>query len=392
MPPSSLATSSCHKQQSTTTATTTTEQYHSHSTIMQRGEPRPQHYRPYMPPPPPPHNRSLLDIASQAAATAVNRVPEHASAQSLTAVAPIIPVVPKPPIRECVVCCETRLDLIRPCTCSTDYCHDCLEDRFVMAVLDRTMFPGTASIALIPSIVRYMLTFAKVRCCGLVQLHTVLPRLSTEHAKEYRSRFEEWISRDKTYCPVPSCSSFISDRNVESAKPYGPTTLREFLHEILLKMSANSSSRFFREEPDITHLPGHASVVANPIHLTDMQAKLGQYTSPEELTQDVQLLLANAQLHGSDHPIAQAANELFNLYLHETSESIRQIFASRTSSFACPTCHVAICVECKKVEHRGHACDTSEHEQELAMLKKFGYKQCPRCKTGVRKMYGCSHM
>lgn len=222
----------------------------------------------------------------------------------------------------------------------------------------------------------------------------MLPNLSSEHASEYRSRFEEWISRNKTYCPKPSCSAFIPDRIVENAKPLVPTTIRGFLNNILSKMSASPSSRFVREELDITYMPGDTSVIASPIYLADMQAKLEEYESLEGLTQDVQLLVSNAHLHGSDHPIAQAADELFNLCLHEISKSFDQQSCEigALSSFACPACNIAICAQCKKSEHRGQACDDSEHEQEMAMLEKFGYKQCPHCRTGVRKMFGCSFM
>lgn len=180
---------------------------------------------------------------------------------------------------------------------------------------------------------------------------------------------------------------------MEKAKSTEPITISEFLRNILAKVNTSQHARFFREEPDITQLPGHTSVVANPIYLTEMQSKLERYTSTEELTQDVQLILSNAQLHGSGHPIAQAATQLFDLYLHELSESITaKLLAGTVTSFACPTCQVAICAGCKNIEHRGQACDTSRRDEELAMLAKFGYKQCPRCNHGVRKMYGCSHM
>lgn len=239
----------------------------------------------------------------------------------------------------------------------------------------------------------HILTFATAKCCTLIQLHTVLPHLSPGTAKEYRLRFEEWISPKKTFCPSPSCSSFIPGRISEKAKSPVPTTIREFLSRILCKVTDSQAARFFREEPDITQLPGHTSVVANPIYLAEMQANLDKYAAVEDLTQDVQLMKSNAHLHGSDHPIAKAADELFDLYHHEISESINESFLSGTSSsFACPTCHIAICALCKKTEHHGHACDTSDQDAELAMLAKFGYKKCPRCGHGVRKMFGCSHM
>ncbi|KAI7285962.1 hypothetical protein KC345_g1478 [Hortaea werneckii] len=60
--------------------------------------------------------------------------------------------------------------------------------------------------------------------------------------------------------------------------------------------------------------------------------------------------------------------------------------------FPCPKCHVAICTECKQIEHGTQPCDTTARDEELAMLHQYGIKQCPNCKQAIRKMFGCSHM
>ncbi|KAI6868169.1 hypothetical protein KC323_g3161 [Hortaea werneckii] len=61
-------------------------------------------------------------------------------------------------------------------------------------------------------------------------------------------------------------------------------------------------------------------------------------------------------------------------------------------AFSCPKCHVAICTKCKQIEHGTQPCDTTRRDEELAMLKQFGLKQCPNCKQAIRKMFGCSHI
>lgn len=201
------------------------------------------------------------------------------------------------------------------------------------------------------------------------------------------------MSKSKTYCPNPPCSIFISDLALERMNSKSrPITLQECLSKILIKLQGSESARFFRDEVDITELAANTPIPADPIHLAYMEVKLNQYQSVEELTQDVQRIVSNAHLYGADHPIAQAANELFALCLHELSDVIKEHFLDRSSSFACPACRVVICAKCKEVAHPGNECDDTARDQEMAMLAKFGYKQCPRCGQGVRKMYGCSHV
>jgi hypothetical protein len=59
----------------------------------------------------------------------------------------------------------------------------------------------------------------------------------------------------------------------------------------------------------------------------------------------------------------------------------------------CPECSTATCLVCKNFAHPAEACSFEAKDATLvAQLRKWGYKQCPRCRHGVRKMYGCSHM
>ncbi|KIW06410.1 hypothetical protein, variant 1 [Verruconis gallopava] len=56
----------------------------------------------------------------------------------------------------------------------------------------------------------------------------------------------------------------------------------------------------------------------------------------------------------------------------------------------CPSCKTEICIRCKKNSHEG-ACRL-EDDPVVAQIRKFGYKRCPRCGYGTRRMWGCSHM
>jgi hypothetical protein len=58
----------------------------------------------------------------------------------------------------------------------------------------------------------------------------------------------------------------------------------------------------------------------------------------------------------------------------------------------CPTCTTEICTRCRSFFHLG-SCPKSDIDPELeAQLKVWKVKRCPKCRTGVRKMFGCSHI
>lgn len=176
--------------------------------------------------------------------------------------------------------------------------------------------------------------------------------------------------------------------------------LYDTLSALLLQVNSSESARFFRGELDVTTLPGYATVITNPIHLGDIQRKihLRLYSSVSELANDVTLLVNNAKLYnGPQHPVAKAAEELFAFFIETLSSNADQQLAAASppglpepsAYFPCPTCHIAICTTCKQVEHRPTPCDTSARDsEELAILEQFGYKRCPRCRHGLRRMYG----
>ncbi|KAF2834700.1 hypothetical protein M501DRAFT_943448, partial [Patellaria atrata CBS 101060] len=58
----------------------------------------------------------------------------------------------------------------------------------------------------------------------------------------------------------------------------------------------------------------------------------------------------------------------------------------------CPKCETRICISCGQKEHPDAAC-TKETDPDLEnALKEWGYRRCPKCRTGIKRMYGCTHM
>ena len=291
--------------------------------------------------------------------------------------------VTAPPQRSCIACTEADIQLIRPCrTCETDYCVDCLVDMFVSATHEADRMPP--------------------HCCHLIQIHTILAQLTSDQAKAYRAKFEEYITPVKTYCPSPTCSAFISEKRVPTImeRPTTTPSLLSILGEVVANVAKAPPARFFRGEMDITMLPGYTVVVTNPMDLSMIQDQLSMsmYTSTNQLTKDMTLIVSNAKhYNGTSHPVADAADELFAKYLEELSNATDRLMSTAATStaspiFSCPKCRLAICTRCKQTEHFGSPCDTSSTDHEIAMLEQFGYKRCPRCKAGVKKMFGCSHM
>jgi len=59
---------------------------------------------------------------------------------------------------------------------------------------------------------------------------------------------------------------------------------------------------------------------------------------------------------------------------------------------ACPACGTSVCTKCKSLSHNGE-CSGDDLDPVLEeQLKKWKIKRCPKCRAGVRRMYGCSHI
>ena len=57
------------------------------------------------------------------------------------------------------------------------------------------------------------------------------------------------------------------------------------------------------------------------------------------------------------------------------------------------TCHICAttsCVKCRQPASDEHKC--LNVDEKTAILKSFNYKLCPKCGTGIMRMYGCAHV
>ncbi|KAH8707630.1 hypothetical protein GQ44DRAFT_715722 [Phaeosphaeriaceae sp. PMI808] len=216
-------------------------------------------------------------------------------------VTPPLPLPPPPPVMvepetpvdleiQCLICCDVlpgktdanhAKEAIYPCkSCDNPYCANCVKKMFMDACTDMSRMPP--------------------QCCYNIQIHHAKPLLTKEELATFRSKHEEWSTRNPMYCPVPVCSAFIPNR--------------------LLPKQMRTQAK---ERAD--------SGIGTP-----------------------------------------------------TSEA-----------FACPTCTADICPACRQQAHPGSICVSNESglDAETAkLLKSWGYKKCPRCGQGVKRMYGCNHM
>lgn len=66
------------------------------------------------------------------------------------------------------------------------------------------------------------------------------------------------------------------------------------------------------------------------------------------------------------------------------------------SMVSCPKCEANICTTCRNLAHEDGICNPLQfHGIDKAtadLIERWGYKKCPRCGNGVKKMFGCSHM
>ncbi|KAK3674734.1 hypothetical protein LTR78_005456 [Recurvomyces mirabilis] len=289
------------------------------------------------------------------------------------ALAPRPPAMAKPPPEEekgrsCIVCTDSPddpLDLVRPCrACNNDYCKTCLSAMFEGATNDATRMPP--------------------RCCVFLQIHTAY--LPDDVATKYRDRFEEWITRDKTYCPSPKCSAFIPERLLRvNASDEKAASIQEVMLSVLHTVTKSPHSRFFRGELPITEQTGNTNVVAEYMDLTIIRERVesGVYDSTVDMEPDMRLIVSNAKkYHGSRHPVALTANSFLETFTQALTATVDKLVHFTTLDP--PQDHT--------IEHGSAPCDTTAQDHELAMLEQFRYKRCPLCKHAVKKMYGCSHM
>ncbi|KIX95841.1 uncharacterized protein Z520_08549 [Fonsecaea multimorphosa CBS 102226] len=67
-----------------------------------------------------------------------------------------------------------------------------------------------------------------------------------------------------------------------------------------------------------------------------------------------------------------------------------RMFKPTDKTVTCHACETAICTECRQNAKDEHVCATDDSRQFI--LQTFEYKTCPKCGTGVMKMFGCPHI
>lgn len=182
------------------------------------------------------------------------------------------------------------------------------------------------------------------RCCQIFQLSIVLPYLSQQEADLYRAKFEEWNSSDRVYCPVPTCSTFIPSRLIPTA--VSPTPPQSTKNNFEGNAEALENER---QTPNQTVIFG-----------TGIRMEI--HTPPQTPPTTDRIPITS--------PISQSP-----------------------PTMSCPRCAAQICVSCKQLGHPQESCRADDLEPELAaLLKRWKIQRCPKCRTGVKRMYGCSNI
>jgi hypothetical protein len=102
--------------------------------------------------------------------------------------------------RTCIVClCSYPSHELLTLRCSDDYCSNCLDKIFATALKDETMFP--------PS------------CCGIsIKLKSAETHISNAVLKEYKAKWVELHTKNKTYCWKAACSAFIAPHSIHNGQ------------------------------------------------------------------------------------------------------------------------------------------------------------------------------
>ena len=98
----------------------------------------------------------------------------------------------------CVACSSEHPQpkLIRP-PCGSLYCHLCFENLFKIALRDEASWPPN--------------------CCGYkIPSHLARKNLPPAMLRQYKARKLELDTRNKTYCHVPNCSTFIAPHSIHN--------------------------------------------------------------------------------------------------------------------------------------------------------------------------------
>lgn len=103
----------------------------------------------------------------------------------------------------CISCLDAiRTDVFRP-GCGHSYCQNCVHDHFVAATKDEELYPP--------------------RCCGQVFAPGMALRiLNYKELSAFAMKGTEFSCKERTYCAVPTCSTFIPPWHIEQERAQCP--------------------------------------------------------------------------------------------------------------------------------------------------------------------------
>lgn len=67
-----------------------------------------------------------------------------------------------------------------------------------------------------------------------------------------------------------------------------------------------------------------------------------------------------------------------------------RLVSEGATTVSCSTCLATVCTKCKELAGDNHLC--GKNQQRDTILDTYHYKACPKCGTGVMRMFGCSHI
>ncbi|KFY03382.1 hypothetical protein O988_01518 [Pseudogymnoascus sp. VKM F-3808] len=159
--------------------------------------------------------------------------------------------------------------------------------------------------------------------------------LSKDQVDLYKAKFEEWRTPDRFYCPISTCSSFIP-----------PRFIREAARQNKRKQKLNGQNENLKSGDN--QIPSASS-------------HHGQHLSGND---------SELEPMSSDSPTSTGP-----------------------PAIVCPKCSVSICTSCRLLQHLDAPCPENDLDPLLAaQLEKWKIKRCPKCRAGVRKMFGCTHI
>jgi hypothetical protein len=99
-------------------------------------------------------------------------------------------------------------------------------------------------------------------------------------------------------------------------------------------------------------------------------------------------------------PVPTCSTFIPNRLLPQAAKSSKQridsVIGTPTSpEIPCPKCSTDICTKCRQLAHPNQMCENlafGVDEETAKLLKSWGYKRCPKCSNGVKRMFGCNHM